>query len=157
MKRSSIFLVAVITSAPSYAFASENTPTSIILGTVGMLAISALVLIVALKAEQGASDPSNANFATVANIRQKLMQTIDTRGIYSLSVIRQSGNVERSYAKLSFNDAISQITQTMRRAKIDTVAIAQSGATTRIYRTMHNGRGRQEGKRIGGFELTKLN
>ena len=155
--RSTTMIATIFIATPSFAFAGENTPASIVLGTIGMLAISALVLVVALNAEKGASDPSNSNYATADNIFQKLSQTIDSRGVYSLSVIRQSGNIQRTYDRVTFNEAVAQISQTMRRAKIDTVAISTSGNKTQIFRTVHNGRGRQEGKRIGGFELIKLN
>jgi hypothetical protein len=130
---------------------------SIAIGTIGMIAISALVIMAALNAEKGASDPANSNFATADNLISKLAQSIDVRATYSLKIIRQSGNVERAYDRVTFNAAANQITQTMRRAKIDTVSISTSGNKTEIFRTVHNGRGRQEGKRIGGFELVKLN
>ena len=149
-------MVASFTLLASPAFAVENSMGELIFATTGMLVISFVVLLYAYKADAGASDPENNNYAHSFNLEQKLVGYLDPSSTYIVDIIRQSGNVERSIGPISHGQVSSQISATMNRAKIDTVSISQSVNQIQLMRTMHNGRGRQEGKRIAGFIVRRV-
>ena len=149
-------LTILAASQPSSALAADNGPVELTIGIIGMLLIAGVGLYYTHIAEKGANDPNNAAFSDAYDLNVKLMTHLKLGAQYRLEVVRQSGNVERTLEPVSAQQAISQVASTMRRAKIDIVSIRRSGNTIKIYRTMHNGRGRQEGKRIGGFELTEI-
>jgi hypothetical protein len=157
MQKKSLLLIPIFWLSPSPSLSSENSPEMIIMTSFGMLIIVALVIFSAMKSDRGAEDFHNTQFANVENLERKLLQHVNRNAYVSLLIVRQSGNIERTIDDIPFKEAIKQISQTMRRAKIDTVSISASDAKISIYRTIHNGKGRQEGKRIGGFELFLLN
>jgi hypothetical protein len=107
----------------------------------------------ASKANNSAIDPDDLSFADQDTLPTKLNRLMAVDGIYSLVVVRQSGNVERVVENLVAAEVLLKISQTMRKAKIDTVSIKDTGNAIQLYRVMHNARGRQEGKRIGGFNI----
>jgi hypothetical protein len=140
---------------PTAAFASQNSPEMIVFGTLAMLALAGVVVYYASLADNAAVDPENYSFADQTTLPSKLQILLNEDGIYSLSVIRQSGNVERVVENLAATDVVLKIIQTMQKAKIETVSINGGEDKIQIYRVMHNGKGRQEGKRIGGFNIVK--
>ena len=142
--------------APSTALAAENGPVELAIGIGGMVILSIVVLIFANKANEGAEDPDNMDFADADTLYAKLINHLDLNGAYDVHVLRQSGNVERTLESLDVNEVTKQVSATMRRAKIDVISIRGDENRLELYRVMHNGRGRQEGKRIGGFDVQKV-
>jgi len=142
--------------APSTALAAENGPVELAIGIGGMVILSVVVLIFANKANEGAEDPDNMDFADADTLYAKLINHLDLNGAYDVHVLRQSGNVERTLESLDVNEVTKQVSATMRRAKIDVISIRGDENRLELYRVMHNGRGRQEGKRIGGFDVHKV-
>jgi hypothetical protein len=104
-------------------------------------------------AAEGAIDPNNTSYATPENLSAKFASQIDSNALYTVYVMRQSGNVERYYENVIGSNVPGLIVPVARRAKIDTVSISKTARGFRIWRTMHNHRGRAEGKRIGGFTI----
>jgi hypothetical protein len=149
-------LTLILTFFPSAAFAAENGPIELAIGIGGMVILSIFVLAFANKADNAAEDPTNMEFADLDTLYSKLISQLDLVGAYNLHIVRQSGNVERTIEQLDVNEVVSQISSTMKRAKIDLVSIHGDANHLELYRVMHNGRGRQEGKRIGGFEVQKV-
>ena len=145
----------VIGVLPSSAFAAGNSSLELIIGIGGMVVISALVLIVSMKAGKGASDPNNGNYADIHTLHSKVVSQLSDNHLYDMELVRQSGNTERTIENLGSYEIVQQVIATMQRAKIDLVSISGDENNMRIYRMSHNARGRQEGKRIGGFEIRK--
>lgn len=141
---------------PTTASAAQNGPVELLVGIGGMLIIVVIVLLFANKANQSAEDPDNLYFANTDTLYAKLSHHLDLSGAYDVHVLRQSGNVERTIEGLDVNEVAKQIIYTMNRSKIDTVSIRGDRSRLELYRVMHNGRGRQEGKRIGGFDIQKV-
>jgi hypothetical protein len=72
----------------------------------------------------------------------------------SLVVDRQSGNVEREEQYATVDDALGALQRIYTRAKVDKVRVNKNSETEFVtWRAVHNSRGRQEGKRIGGVRL----
>lgn len=139
--------------APSVSAASTNSPEVIVISSLGM-AIVVLIIFVALKkADRNASDPSNLTTADQSSLPDKLSQFLDVNAHYDLEIFRQSGNQERTISGISGEKLLSEVLSTMRRAKIDLVSISISDEAIQVQRLVHNGKGRQEGKRIGGFVI----
>jgi hypothetical protein len=149
-------LTLILTVFPTAAFAAENGPIELVIGIGGMIILSIIVLAFANKADNSAEDPTNMEFAGLDTLYSKLISQLDLQGAYNLHIVRQSGNVERTIEELDVNEVVSQISSTMKRAKIDLVSIRGDANHLELYRVMHNGRGRQEGKRIGGFDIQKV-
>lgn len=156
MKPRKYFALLVLLISPTYASAAQNSPEMVVLTTLGIFILGAFVIFASMKANQAAEDPENTSFATADNIAEKLLAAVNKTQRFTLTVVRQSGNVERVVEDLSFDQVVKQISQTMRRAKIYSVSIGKSGEKILIRRTMHNGKGRQEGKLVGGFTLTPI-
>lgn len=151
-----ISLLGVLTSLiPSTALAEQNSPEAIIFGTLGMLFLGGIVIYFAMHADVAATDPENIGFADQNTLQTKLNSLLAADGIYNVAVIRQSGNVERVLEGLDAPHVVTKILQIMRKARIDTVSIVETDDLIQLYRTVHNGRGRQEGKRIGGFNIVQ--
>ena len=153
MNNKAVHLAILFSTIPDYAFADENGQEVVIFGTLAMLVLAGIVIFFGMKAEEAANDPTDANFAQTGNLQSKLAEHLDQGGLFDLAIVRQSGNIERTIASIGFIDLVRQIQQTMIGAKIQSVSIRGTRRHLNVYRTMHNGRGRQEGKRIGGFEI----
>lgn len=149
-------LLLVFLLIPNFAFAAENGPIELMIGIGGMLLIVVFGLIYSSQADKARDDPNNTNFANIDNLYAKIINQLDWQGAYDVDVVRQSGNIERTMSGLDANEVVAQISATMKRAKIDVVSVRGSSNQMSLYRTIHNGRGRQEGKRIGGFEVRKV-
>ena len=149
-------LLLVFLLIPNFALAAENGPIELMIGIGGMLLIVVFGLIYTSQADKASDDPNNTNFANIHNLYAKLINQLDWQGAYDVDVVRQSGNIERTMSGLDANEVIAQISATMKRAKIDVVSVRGGANQMSLYRTIHNGRGRQEGKRIGGFEVRKV-
>lgn len=155
LKLRKLILGVFFALCPSAAFANQNSPAVIILSSLAMLVLAGFVVYYASKADEAAVDPENASFADQDTLPAKLQRLMDDGGTYTLAVVRQSGNVERIVENLTATEVVKKVSQTMRKAKIETVSISADGDALHLYRVMHNGRGRQEGKRIGGFDIVQ--
>ena len=155
LKLRKLILGVFFALCPSAAFANQNSPEVIIFSSLAMLVLAGFVVYYASKADEAAVDPENASFADQDTLPAKLQRLMDDGGTYTLAVVRQSGNVERIVENLTAAEVVKKVSQTMRKAKIETVSISADGDALHLYRIMHNGRGRQEGKRIGGFDIVQ--
>ena len=101
-------------------------------------------------------DPNNETFIYIDQIQDiwKLLPEAD----YDPVVWRQSGEIHsHSEFTMSREDALEYVLKTMRRAKIDAVSVLENTEDEfTVRRSVQNARGRQEGKRVGGFTL-KMN
>jgi len=149
-KQALVFLAVIL---PTPALANQNTPEMIIFGSLGMALIAGFAIFYSFQSNEGAVDLDNFDYANEETLQPKLSLMLPENGIFSLSVIRQSGNVERVTENLSLYDVTAKILYTMQKAKIDTLSLNQTDNLLRLYRTSHNARGKQEGKRIGGFDI----
>lgn len=140
---------------PSAALANQSSQELVVVSSLAMLLLAGFVVYYAYKADEAAVDPENSTFADQDTLPAKLQRLMDENGTYSLAVVRQSGNIERVVENLTAPEVIKKISQTMRKAMIDKVSISADGEAIHLYRAMHNGRGRQEGKRIGGFDIVQ--
>ena len=155
LKLRKLILGVFFALCPSAALANQNSPEVIIFSSLAMLVLAVFVVYYASKADEAAVDPENASFADQDTLPAKLQRLMDDDGTYTLAVVRQSGNVERIVENLTAAEVVKKVSQTMRKAKIETVSISANGDALHLYRVMHNGRGRQEGKRIGGFDIVQ--
>ena len=101
-------------------------------------------------------DPNNETFIYIDQIQDiwKLLPEAD----YDPVVWRQSGEIHsHSEFTMSREDALEYVLKTMRRAKIESVSVLENTEDEfTVRRSVQNARGRQEGKRVGGFTL-KMN
>jgi hypothetical protein len=141
---------------PQFAFAAQNSPEVIIISSVAMLVLAAFVVIYQVSASKGAASSDNANLADQNSILFKLNYRINGASIYKIEVYRQSGNIERVEYPILGSDVAEKILTSMRRASITAVSITERAGGIDIRRLIHNGRGRQEGKRIGGYFITEV-
>lgn len=140
---------------PSVAYANTNSAEVVVIASLGMAFVVLLVFFALNKADKDASDPSIGSTADQASLPAKLSKILDAKSVYELEIFRQSGNHERSIVGLSGYKVVSEILSTMKRAGIDLVSINAGDDAIQIQRLVHNGRGRQEGKRIGGFVIRR--
>ena len=146
----------VLMIAPNVAYAAENSPQVLILSTIAMVLLVAVILIFQISASKEATNPTNGNFADQSSILYKLNNIIDQNATYKVEVYRQSGNIERVDGPLSGTNVSEKILTAMRRAKITTVTISNYRDEIDVKRVIYNGRSRQEGKRIGGYLIKKI-
>ena len=101
-------------------------------------------------------DPNNETFIYIEQIQDvwKLLPEAD----YDPVVWRQSGEIHsHSEFTMSREDALEYVLKTMKRAKIESVSVLENTEDEfTVRRSVQNARGRQEGKRVGGFTL-KMN
>jgi len=101
-------------------------------------------------------DPNNETFIYIDQIQDvgKLLPESD----YDPVVWRQSGEIHsHSEFTMSREDALEYVLKTMKRAKIESVSVLENTEDEfTVRRSVQNARGRQEGKRVGGFTL-KMN
>lgn len=101
-------------------------------------------------------DPNNETFIYIDQIQDvwKLLPEAD----YDPVVWRQSGEIHsHSEFTMSREDALDYVLKTMKRAKIESVSVLENTEDEfTVRRSVQNARGRQEGKRVGGFTL-KMN
>ena len=101
-------------------------------------------------------DPNNETFIYIDQIQDvwKLLPEAD----YDPVVWRQSGEIHsHSEFTMSREDALDYVLKTMKRAKIESVSVLENTEDEfTVRRSVQSARGRQEGKRVGGFTL-KMN
>lgn len=98
---------------------------------------------------------SNKTATDLFDLKSQLkLRSLNRFEYVSLVVDRQSGNVEREEQYATVDDALVALQKIYMRAKVDKVRINKSNETEFVtWRAVHNSRGRQEGKRIGGVRL----
>lgn len=146
----------VLMVVPNLAHAAENSPQVIILSTIAFLVFVGIVLLFQMSASKEATNPSNENFADQNSILYKLNHRIDQNSTYKISVYRQSENIERVEGPISGKNVAEKILTSMRRASITAVSISNHKDGIDVRRAIYNGRGRQEGKRIGSYLITEI-
>jgi hypothetical protein len=120
-----------------------------------MVGVAVVGLIIAMNAGKAAADPRDKNFASVVNLGNKLSERIRPNSLYHVSVIRQSGNIEREY-QVQGTGLTAQVEGTVRRASMDPVRIIDHADGFEIRRVIRNDRSRQEGKRIGSIRARMI-
>ncbi len=77
-------------------------------------------------------------------------------GPWIITFLRQSGNVHRVDQAATAREAIAKVQAAFRRAQIGGVRITDSTPDGfRAWRTIHNGRGSAEGKKLGGAVVAR--
>jgi len=101
-------------------------------------------------------DPENKDFLYTEQLKDAAL--LSDNYLYDVAIWRQSGEIYKiGSAGVSRNDAIKEVLQTFKRANIDTITIRKNTTEEiEVYRLFHNGRGRQEGKRVGGASIKKV-
>jgi hypothetical protein len=75
-------------------------------------------------------------------------------GVYHVHVLRQSGGCQRSFSMVTPYGVVAEVSNILRRAQIDRVRVTHwPNGKIYVERTMHNGRGNQEGRKIGGVVI----
>ena len=108
------------------------------------------------RSQEKLDDPNNKTFIYIEQIQDvwKLLPEAD----YDPVVWRQSGEINsHSEFTMSREDALEYVLKTMKRAKIESVSVLENTEDEfTVRQSVQNARGRQEGKRVGGFTL-KMN
>jgi hypothetical protein len=127
-------------------------PFTLIISIAGMTVMVIAVLMYAKKVD----DPENHDLVSIDEIKQ--VAKLGGFLLYDVGIWRQSGNLHRAGGTgVSRDEAIDEILQTFRKANIDSVAIHKNThEELEVWRVAHNGRGRQEGKRVGGASIKKV-
>lgn len=77
-------------------------------------------------------------------------------GPWIITFLRQSGNVHRVDQAATAREAVAKVQAAFRRAQIGGVRITDSTPDGfRAWRTIHNGRGSAEGKKLGGAVVAR--
>lgn len=102
---------------------------------------------------KAADDPRNMEAATTDTLGQK---TSLSHGPWTITFIRQSGNVHRVDSAATPEEAVRKVQAAFRRAKIDLVRLsANSPSGFTAMRAIYNGRGSSEGKKLGGAVVSR--
>jgi len=108
------------------------------------------------RSQEKLDDPDNETFIYIHQIKDvwNLLSDADCDPVFW----RQSGEIHsHSEFTMSPEDALDYVLKTMRRAGIDAVSVLKNTEDEfTVRRSVQNARGRQEGKRVGGFTL-KMN
>jgi hypothetical protein len=127
-----------------------------VLAILAMVVFGVFVFAAVFRSQEKLDDPNNETFIYIYQIKEvwKLLPEAD----YDPVVWRQSGEIHsHSEFTMSREDALDYVLKTMRRAGIDAVSVLTNTEDEfTVRRSVQNARGRQEGKRVGGFTL-KMN
>ena len=125
---------------------------AVLLGILAVLTIVALINQNSGSNEVGGFGSSAFEIDEIPN--QSTLRDLNSNEYVQLTVYRQSGNIQREELHETLNSAYRATQAVFRRAKADGVRI-YSGNETAIdfQRSTYNGRGTQEGKRIGSVAL----
>lgn len=131
------------------------TDAMAIFQAVGVIAGGLFFLAVANASQNALEDESNKTVVYIDQISD-LMEAKGS-GRWELIIYRQSGNYHSSWEANNSKALLTKILQTCKRANIDSVVLKQNTEDCfEIWRLFHNHRGRQEGKRIGGFRISRV-
>lgn len=157
-KPSDFWRMAVASTAatltPQHVWAAENSPQVVVFSSLAMVLLVAAILIYQWAAVKGAHDSENHMTADQGSILYKLNHYLNPAALYRIEVYRQSGNTERVEGPISGQLVAEKVLASMRRASITAVSISKRSGGIDVRRLIYNGRGRQEGKRIGGYFIT---
>jgi hypothetical protein len=140
---------------PSAANAAGNSPEVILFSCLAVVIIVGLIALFHFSG-RSTSSSSSEHLANQASLLYKLNYFLDHSAVYRIEVYRQSGNIERVEGPIQGKQVAEKILSSMRRASISAVSIMQSSDGIDVRRLVHNGRGRQEGKRIGSYLIVNL-
>ncbi len=140
---------------PSAANAAGNSPEVILFSCLAVVIIVGLIALFHFSG-RSTSSSSSEHVANQASLLYKLNYFLDQSAAYRIEVYRQSGNIERVEGPIQGKQVAEKILSSMRRASISAVSIMQSSDGIDVRRLVHNGRGRQEGKRIGSYLIVNL-
>ena len=127
-----------------------------VLAILAMIVFGVFVFAAVFRSQEKLDDPNNETFIYIYQIKDvwHLLPEVD----YDPVVWRQSGEIHsHSEFTMSREDALDYVLKTMRRAGVDAISVLTNTEDEfTVRRSVHNARGRQEGKRVGGFTL-KMN
>ena len=101
-------------------------------------------------------DPNNDE---VVYLDQLLaLSKLSGKGFFILRTLRQSGNLQKEDREFTdFREAIAAGISTFKRAKIEYVMISKNDGNSFVVRRPYwNHRGRSEGKKVGSFEVYRV-
>ncbi len=141
---------------PSAANAAGNSPEVILFSCLAVVIFVGFIAFFHFSGRSTSSSSASEHVANQASLLYKLNYFLDQSATYRIEVYRQSGNIERVEGPIQGKQVAEKILSSMRRASISVVSIMQSSDGIDVRRLVHNGRGRQEGKRIGGYLIVNL-
>lgn len=129
--------------------------TEILLLLLGLLGLG-LIALIGRKSNSGGVSGFGSGLFDVSELpARSTLRPLEQWEEVSVKVFRQSGNLEREQTYQTLEDAYKAAQATFRRAKSQDVRVFSGNEATVTYsRGFHNGRGRQEGKRIGFVEIS---
>ena len=124
------------------------------LAILGVLII--IVVIVYSASSDALKDPNNNKVVYLEQL--PALAALSGAGEWQVVIYRQSGNVHSAMSvRGDASFAIQTAMTTMRRAKIDAIAIqVNEEGRLKFTRLFHNHRGRNEGKKVGGAEIKRV-
>jgi hypothetical protein len=136
--------------APSIAVAKSSNGNDPISMVISMVVMVLLVLICYAAVVMNQQTPEERETATQANI-DKMEGTS-----FLVTYVNQSGNTRSQYTFLTKQQAMRHITSTFNRSSIKDNYNVSADKNGNIFfqRVFHNGRGRKEGKVLGGAILS---
>lgn len=146
--------VLIATSTPAIATPKNlDEPHEIAFLIIGIMIIIIVFIAQWAQTQQAARPMTRASTSVYPENLDQVTKLSSGRK-YHLVVYRQSGNLHSSYEDVTLDQALRQIVTTCRRAKIDVLAVQKNTVEEmELWRVWHNHRGRQEGKRVGGFAI----
>jgi hypothetical protein len=141
---------------PSAANAAGNSPEVILFSCLAVVIFVGFIAFFHFSGRSTSSSSASEHVANQASLLYKLNYFLDQSATYRIEVYRQSGNIERVEGPIQGKQVAEKILSSMRRASISAVSIMQSSDGIDVRRLVHNGRGRQEGKRIGSYLIVNL-
>lgn len=152
-----LLLSSVLLMAADPALAKRHqSPTEMLIGF-ALIAVLGIVTFVAVEAgQQRLEDPNDKTAVYLDQLPN--VSALSGSGIWHVTIIRQSGNIERTdEVRGSGEDALRRAMSTFRRAKIPGVFVQENTASVlRFSRMFHDHRGSSEGKKVGRIEIRRV-
>lgn len=146
----------ILLMLPQGASAAETSPQVVVFSILATIFLIAIILIYQAAALKGSANPDDDALANQVSILYKLNHRINPEAMYRIEVYRQSGNTERIEGPVAGKQVAEKVLSSMRRASITLVSISERSGGIDVRRVIYNGRGRQEGKRIGGYFINQI-
>lgn len=114
-----------------------------------------IMVLVAMASQEALEDPNNKKVVYLEQLPS--LAQLAGNGEWHVIIYRQSGNVHSAtLVRGDASAALQTAMSTMRRAKIDAIAIRKNEAEhLHFSRLFHNHRGSNEGKKVGGAEIKR--
>lgn len=118
----------------------------------GLMLVSLLAV---LASEDALKDPNNKKIVYLEQLPS--LAELSGTAEWHVTIYRQSGNVHSAMVvRGTASAALQSAMSTMRRAKIDSIAIqVNEEGRLKFNRLYHNHRGSNEGKKVGGAEIRR--